>query len=944
MREESVENFARHFGYVLKEQQKRFAFFLGAGCSMPEIPDAAQLVLEWLPKLRQQRTAGERAGEQPYAAAIRGNDQENPAAHYAAVMQGLFWSTEDRQREMDRLTRGKDPGFGYAVLSGLLSHRAYGPRCNLVLTSNFDDFVADALYLYSGTRARVIRHESLADAAAVAADVPTVIKLDGDALLRREPPDPVGFTAAVRDALWKHLESRALVFAGYGGNDEGVGGFFRTLPDSVLAGGVYWVSDRVPDNAFGHWLRDNPHAVWVRHRRFDELAMLLREELDLPDPDDRRFIELMERYRATLAEFKRKAALTPPPEIDTLPTPPAALEDSTRFANWWAVEVDARRLAKSDVHKAEQTYREGIELFPDAIDLFSCYATFLNDVRGDARKAEACFRLGLEKDPNHAGCLGSFAVFLANTKKQVDKADAYFQRAIAADPRLAGNLANYAAFMQDVRKDSDLAELYYRRAVAAAPTDIDILGDYAGFLKNVKGDTDQADACYRRAIDADPGNAVTLGEYALFLKNVRQDWDHADFHYQLAIDADPSNANNLGNYAVFLREIRNSMDVAEVYYRRAIDADPEHAINLGNYAVFLQDVRGNMDQAETYFRRAVAADRQQPVNLGNYALFLQDVRRNMDRAESYFQKAIDADPSNANNLGNYAIFLQDVRDDVDQAEIYYESALEADENHANNLGNYAAFLQDVRQDWDKAEHYYGRAIAVDPNNPSHAGNYALFLSSVRQDMNQAELFYQRAVDADPGNATNLGNYALFLKNVRKDAEQAEQYYRKAIEAGPHLAVNLRNFAVLKWHMMRNFDAAEALLRKSLALGTDDSISRGNLVGVLFAAGKTGEAEAECERFMARDNFPQMELEVQFYRYTNGREVYRSDALSGIRALLATGCRAPGWDFGTNVRAAETGWHPNLDLVRALADVIANGADLATLDAFPDWQQGAAAPR
>ena len=56
--EMGVEHFVRHFGFMLKEQEGRFAFFLGAGCSISSgIEGASTLVVaRWLQKLYRQET------------------------------------------------------------------------------------------------------------------------------------------------------------------------------------------------------------------------------------------------------------------------------------------------------------------------------------------------------------------------------------------------------------------------------------------------------------------------------------------------------------------------------------------------------------------------------------------------------------------------------------------------------------------------------------------------------------------------------------------------------------------------------------------------------------------------------------------------------------------------------------------------------------------------
>lgn len=149
---------------------KRLAFFLGAGCSVSSgIPDAATLVeCEWLPYLRDMRIPESRDVEMLPKKEVNALAKEefpeydpmNPAALYGALIERLFPFPGERQSEIERPCDGKFPGFGYAVLAKQVALE--GGAFSVVLTTNFDDLMADALYLFANTRPLVIQHEWLA--------------------------------------------------------------------------------------------------------------------------------------------------------------------------------------------------------------------------------------------------------------------------------------------------------------------------------------------------------------------------------------------------------------------------------------------------------------------------------------------------------------------------------------------------------------------------------------------------------------------------------------------------------------------------------------------------------------------------------------------------------------------------------------------------------------
>ena len=180
LRKIAPDEFARRLKGTTREADKRFAFFLGAGCSASSgVADAAGLVRdEWLPRLRDLR-APLRADLNAWAKdEFAGWDPENAASFYGPVLEALFLHGEERQREIERLCDGRFPGFGYATLASLVAFE--GGRFNVVLTTNFDDLVADALYLFTSARPLVIQHESLASYIRPTRTRPLVVKLHGD--------------------------------------------------------------------------------------------------------------------------------------------------------------------------------------------------------------------------------------------------------------------------------------------------------------------------------------------------------------------------------------------------------------------------------------------------------------------------------------------------------------------------------------------------------------------------------------------------------------------------------------------------------------------------------------------------------------------------------------------------------------------------------------------
>src|SRR5215216_2394517 len=113
----SADEFARRLRAGKDEKDRRYAFFLGAGCSVSSgIPAAGSLVLHnWLPRLQAIRAPNEPDLLRWARREIPAFDPSNPSASYGAVIERLFLNPVERQREIENLCDGKFPGFGYAT-------------------------------------------------------------------------------------------------------------------------------------------------------------------------------------------------------------------------------------------------------------------------------------------------------------------------------------------------------------------------------------------------------------------------------------------------------------------------------------------------------------------------------------------------------------------------------------------------------------------------------------------------------------------------------------------------------------------------------------------------------------------------------------------------------------------------------------------------------------
>ncbi|MBI5646918.1 MAG: tetratricopeptide repeat protein [Ignavibacteriae bacterium] len=552
LRSINVEEFTRRLRADV-HSERRFALFLGAGCSVTSgIPAAAQLVRDhWLPRLRDLKAPHRADLEQWAKEEIPEYDSTKPGSSYGAVIDKLFLTPEDRQREIENWCDGRTPSFGYAVLAQLVAQS--GGRFNVVLTTNFDDLVSDALYLYTEARPLVISHESLAGFIRPTRMRPLVVKLHGDH--RLSPQNTALEIADLKKGISRStamvLHDRGLIFMGYGGADAGILKMLNDLPPEALPFGSYWVHPYEPQGAVRAWLVARG-GIWVRSGWFDDVMLLVRNELALPHPNRGRFTRIFDEYHTRFQEVSKSIEKKSMDESGVQALRKAVREIEDQFTDYWKVIVEADRLENHDPEAADMVYREGIEQFPHAAPLLANYALFLDNSRNDYDNAELMFKRALDADPYSAVILNNYAVFIKNRRGDLDSAERLYLRALDADPTYISALFNYATFLHEVRKDYTAAEGMYKRALDADPKHTDNLGNYAVFLEIIKRDFEGAEKMFQRAFEADPSDPTILGNYAIFLQNIRKDYIRAEELYNKVRAINPTDVNIASNHAGLL--------------------------------------------------------------------------------------------------------------------------------------------------------------------------------------------------------------------------------------------------------------------------------------------------------------------------------------------------------------------------------------------------------
>ena len=905
MRTISPFEFVRRFKQGIVAHEGRVVWFLGAGCSVSSgVEDAATLTMRWLGELKYLETGNtdnlKSWGETRFLSFQR----DDPAATYTDVHDALFYTEQDQQREQERLSIEGQPGFAYATLAQLLTHEKWGERCNTVITTNFDDLAADALYFYSQRKPQVLTHESFDRHVQISPSKPTIVKLYGDAHLGSEYLDGNRrlLRTDVKDRLRAQLTEATLCFVGYGGRDDCILDLLDGLPNGAPSGGIYWVNDKAPGKSLAGWLGDRS-GVWVQNDDFDTLMYRMNREFQLGHPKIERFDQILQKYddqyRAVAAQQRQMRAT----ETDAAEDASQPEEETVAEANGAAqpapsTAAENKSIEVVDLSLAPETEAEAVaEDAPPkdtAGDIFELeeIATHpepepeTDDAPGSRNKIDALIAAAVKAMATEDEPAGDVPVVDMSTASTVDAATiANFEptREDIDDASLSGNVQPLpdkprgtpvlSPDAEDIaldepaphpsqlvppqrllrREEAVALDARFRAAMAEHPRDASLLAKYAQFLSVGRRDHDGAEHHFNRAIDADPQNDEALRLFASFLSDIRRDDDRAEDCYRLAIRANFESPETMCAYAEFLWHARGDFETAGECFQVAVDAAPRDARALMRYARFLRNVQRNDDAAYALLKLAVASAGDDPTPVVALADFLASRRETLDKAEAHFDRAIEIAPNSADTRIAAAQFHARHKSDLDAAQRHFDHALQSDPGSVEAMLAYAEFLQKQRGDMARAETLLAKAIDCDPGDARAVLAQARFREDAMVDDEAADDAYRKAVTLDPRSATILAWYGRFLQYARKKPDAAEDRFKKAIALEPRNSLALRSYGWFLSLARNNDEDAERHLRRAVSAAPADGDALGDLGYFLSKrADRREEADDIFHRALAID--------------------------------------------------------------------------------------------
>lgn len=333
------ERFLDHI-YEGYDAGQRYCFVLGAGASRASgIRTGEEMMREWLGYLRDKGSgyvedcAQELGLEKKDYAPVFEKDHVLKNDDYFTLFDLRFAGKPNvayayLEREMEE----KYPSYGYYPLAMLLSNT----QNRLVITTNFDSLIEDALYTYTFRHPLVVGHESLASYIANDARHPVIAKIHRDLLFQplNRKEDMAELKAEWEKPLRSALSRYIPIVVGYAGGDR----TFMSLLEEIELNGIYWCHLGEPSDQIKE-IVSRQNGYLVRILGFDEVMFQIGErfskEAGFGDPCQYVQEQAEKRcdlYRKSFEEIRNKYEVRKDPQ-DEKPLSEDAKSDVLRFVD-----------------------------------------------------------------------------------------------------------------------------------------------------------------------------------------------------------------------------------------------------------------------------------------------------------------------------------------------------------------------------------------------------------------------------------------------------------------------------------------------------------------------------------------------------------------------------------------------------------------------------------
>ena len=524
---------------------QRYCFVLGAGASRASgIRTGEEMMREWRNELKQRGMAyiddcAQELELEPkdYAFLFREEHVLKNEDYFTLFDLRFAGKPNVAYAYLEREMEEKYPSYGYYPLAMLLSNT----QNRLIITTNFDSLIEDALYTYTFRHPLVVGHESLASYIANDARHPVIAKIHRDLLFqplnRKRDMDQLKneWKAPLRSALSRYIP----IVIGYAGGDR----TFMSLLDEIELNGIYWCHLGEPSDEIKR-IVEKQNGYLVKILGFDEVMFQIGDrfskEAGFTDPCQYMMEQAEKRcglYQKSFDEIKNKyeiqkrsadeQPLSRDMQSDVLRLTDAMDRYDGQRSTPAGEKPDAAKLAfkalresiAGNLEKAVELYTEAITLAPGNADYYNRRSIVLykmcryEDTLRDDTKA-------IELDPSKPAYYHSRSV----TRRKMEQ---------------------YDDALRDIAKaldlDSSQPDYYFSRGVTFYK-----MGQYDNALKGAT-----------RAIELDPSDPDYYYSRAITLLAMQR-YEEALQDDTKAIELDPSKPKYYRSRADTLRKLNRA--------------------------------------------------------------------------------------------------------------------------------------------------------------------------------------------------------------------------------------------------------------------------------------------------------------------------------------------------------------------------------------------------
>ena len=223
-----------------KEQLPNYTLFLGAGASVESgIPTGGQLVKDWRNQYWELYGDDENSNETEFLESQLWYESDT---EYSVLFEMLYDTPSQRRDFIESVVGDRKPSWGYMYLVDLLRQGMF----NTVFTTNFDDLLNEACYLFSSdVRPIVSAHDSSIRSVRLSSKRPKIVKLHGDFLfdsIKNTVRELESLEMNTREKFREFSNEFGMIAIGYSGADRSIMDALDALmrDDRSFPHGIYW--------------------------------------------------------------------------------------------------------------------------------------------------------------------------------------------------------------------------------------------------------------------------------------------------------------------------------------------------------------------------------------------------------------------------------------------------------------------------------------------------------------------------------------------------------------------------------------------------------------------------------------------------------------------------------------------------------------------------------